>query len=72
MTISEATTMKCMPFITRFGLLSTPKEKSSENIVGKGEHAGNQNVLLFPQCFVSFPEKISNFQSHLFCCLQML
>ena len=29
-----------------------------ENIVGKGENAGNQHFLLFPQCFqkLSFPE----------------
>ena len=29
-----------------------------ENIVGKGENAGNQHFLLFPQCFqkASFPE----------------
>ena len=28
----------------------------SENIVGKGENAGNQHFLLFPQCFLSFPK----------------
>ena len=29
-----------------------------ENIVGKGENAGHQHFLLFPQCFekVSFPD----------------
>ena len=29
-----------------------------ENIVGKGENAGNQHFLLFSQCFLelSFPE----------------
>ena len=29
-----------------------------ENIVGKGENAGNQHFLLFPQCFekASFPD----------------
>ena len=29
-----------------------------ENIVGKGENAGNQHFLLFPQCFLKllFPE----------------
>ena len=29
-----------------------------ENIVGKGENAGNQHFLLFPHCFLklSFPE----------------
>ena len=31
-----------------------------ENIVGKGENAGNQHFLLFPQCFqkASFPRVI--------------
>ena len=43
-----------------------------ENIVGKGENAGNQHFLLFPQCFLPFPKEFSNFLSHLFCCLQML
>ena len=30
----------------------------AENIVGKGENAGYQHFLLFPQCFekASFPE----------------
>ena len=27
------------------------KKKSSENAVGKGENAGNQHFLIFPQCF---------------------
>ena len=26
-----------------------------ENIVGKGENAGNQHFLLFPQCFLPCP-----------------
>ena len=29
------------------------KEKSFENIFGKGENAGNQHFLLFPQCFLT-------------------
>ena len=37
-----------------------------ENIVGKGEDAGYQHFLLFPQCFLPFPKQISVFQSHLF------
>ena len=36
----------------------TLKDKSLENIVGKGENAGNQHVLLFLQCFIPFPEQI--------------
>ena len=45
----------------------TPIEKAFENIVGKGENAGNQHFLLFPQCFLSFTKQISNFQSPLVC-----
>ena len=44
----------------------------NENIVEKGENAGNQHFLLFPQCFLSFQKQISVFQSHLFCSLQTL
>ena len=35
--------------------------KPFENIVGKGENAGNQHFLLFPQCFLSIPK--TNFNS---------
>ena len=31
------------------------KEAAFENIVGKGENAGNQHFLLFPRCFLLFP-----------------
>ena len=41
-----------------------PKE---ENIVGKGENAGYQHFLLFPQRFLPFPTKISIFDTHLNC-----
>ena len=30
----------------------TLKEKAFENILGKGENAGNQHFFLFPQCFL--------------------
>ena len=33
----------------------TPKKKPLENIGGKGENAGNQHFLLFPQCFLDQP-----------------
>ena len=46
--------------------------KAFVNIVGKGENAGNQHFLLFPQCFLLFPTKISIIGIHLFCRLQML
>ena len=31
-------------------------EKSFEKIVGKGENAGNQHFLFFPQCFLPLPK----------------
>ena len=31
--------------------LTTLRKKPFENIVGKGENAGNQHFLLLPQCF---------------------
>ena len=46
--------------------------KPLENIVGKGENAGNQHFLLFPLCFQPFSKRISFFQSLSFCRLQML
>ena len=32
-------------------MISTLKNTTVENIVGKGENAGDQHFLLFPQCF---------------------
>ena len=43
-----------------------------ENIVGKGEYAGNQHFPLFPQCFLAFPKQISISEPYLFCCLHIL
>ena len=48
------------------------KKEAFENIVGKGENAGNQNFLLFPQSFLSIPKGIFVFKLHSFCHLQML
>ena len=36
-----------------------PKEKTFKNIEGKGENAGNQHFLLFPQCFLPFRKQNS-------------
>ena len=58
-------------FATQSKLLMTLKKKAFENIVRKGENAGNQHFILFPQCFLPFPNQISIFESHNFCCLQM-
>ena len=38
------------------------KRKTSENIVEKGENAGNQHFLPFPQCFLRIPKRISVFK----------
>ena len=43
---------------TQSQFLTTLKKKSFENIVGKGENAGYQHFLLFPQCFLPFPQQI--------------
>ena len=51
---------------------SEKKKKTYQNIMGKGENAGNQHFLLFPPCFLPFSKEISIFQSNLFCRLQML
>ena len=34
------------------------KQRAFENIVGKGENAGNQHFLLLPQCFLTFQNQI--------------
>ena len=64
--------IKLKSFTTKTWLLTTLWKQPFENIVGKGENAGNQHFLLFPQCFLPFPKQISILHSHLFCCLQML
>ena len=54
----------CLSFLTLYTqprLLTTLKRKIFENIVGKGENAGNQHFLLYPQCFLFFPKRISIF-----------
>ena len=50
----------------------TLKKKPFENIVGKGEIAGNQHFIFSPQCFLPIPKRISDFKSDLLCYLQML
>ena len=47
--------------------------KPFENIEGKGENAGNQHFLLFPQCFLPYQKLFKlSFELYLFCPLQML
>ena len=52
--------------------LNDREKEAFENIVGKGENAGNQHFLLFPQFFIPFPNQISIVHLHLFCHLQMV
>ena len=59
-------------FTTKSRFLTTLRNRPLENIVGKGENAGNQHFLLFPQCFLPFPKRILTFQPNLICLLQML
>ena len=51
-----------MPFLINSALRSLPnnpeflmtlKQRALENLVEKGENAGNQHFLLFPPCFLS-------------------
>ena len=39
----------------------TQSKNRFETIVGKGENAGNQHFLLFPQCFQHYQRQISSF-----------
>ena len=57
---------------TQSGLFMILRKTAFDNIVGKGENAGYQHFLLFQQCFLPFPNQISNFESLLLCRLQML
>ena len=44
----------------------TLNDKAFENIVGKGENAGNQHFLLFPPCLQPSPKKKFQFFSQIF------
>ena len=46
---------------TQSKLLDTLKETALENTVGKGENAGNQHFLLFPQCFLLYQREQLSF-----------
>ena len=52
--------------IWTFNIQSTLKKKPFENNVGKGENAGNQHSLLFPQCFLPIPKTTFVFKLHFF------
>ena len=49
----------------------TLKKAAFENIVGKGENAGNLQFLLFPQCFLSHQRQKVTISAKFIFCLQM-
>ena len=46
--------------------LQPSRKRPLDNILGKGENAGNQHFLLFSKCFLPFLKQNSNFESNLF------
>ena len=62
----------CLTLYHTIPNFNDPEKEDLENIKGKRENAGYQHFLLFPQLFLPLPRQISNFQSQLFCRLQML
>ena len=43
--------------ITQSQFLATQRKKPFENIVERGENAGNHHYLLFPQCFLPYQKQ---------------
>ena len=64
----------CLTLYHTIPTFNDPEEGAYRKHCGKGENAGNQHFLLFPQCFLDlpFPRQISIFDLHQFCRLQML
>ena len=57
--VLKTTCIKRPPALTLYHTIPTFVIEAFENIVGKGENAGNQHFLLFPQCFLPFLKQIS-------------
>ena len=68
----ESQGVKHNGFTTQSRLLTTLKKKALENTMGKGENAGNQHFLLFPQCFLLYLREKLLFYQSLIWRLQML
>ena len=60
-----------MLFTRQSRLLTTLRKRPFQNIERKGENAGNQHFLLFPQCFPPFPIINFKIQSFLVCQVQI-
>ena len=56
----------CLTLYHTIPTVNDPEKEAFENIVGKGENAGNQHFLLFPLCFLPFLKQITISEPHLF------
>ena len=55
--ITLAVEVALNPNTTNHSTFNDPRKIHVENIVRKGENAGNQHFLLFQQCFVHVEQK---------------
>ena len=55
---SDKSSFHDLPFTSQ-SQLNDPQEMSYENIARKGENAGNQHFILFPQCFLPYQRQKS-------------
>ena len=51
-------TYNILAITTQPRVMTTLKKNLFENIVGKGENAGNQHFLLCPRCFLPYQKEI--------------
>ena len=49
-----------------------PQRRPWKTLEEKGENAGNQHFLIFPQCFLLYPREKLSLYPFLICRLQML
>ena len=65
---------RCFTSLTLYHTIPTFNSPIIRSLLKKTlwENTDYRHFLLFTQYFLPFPKQISIFQSHLFCCLQML
>ena len=61
----------CLTHYHTMTLFDASGKEAFSKHCGKGENAGNQHFLLFPQCFLLYHRQKLSFMLHLFCRLQM-
>ena len=59
--VKENLLLQIQLFTTQSRLLTTLGKEAFKNIVGKGENAGSQHFLLFPQCLQPYQRQKSSF-----------